>query len=117
MDGERPVFPVEEYLFARGREYAARYNPESFVCLSESIDLHSVDATRINVPTDVVAVREDQLVPLADMRALAARLPNAHFHELSSLHGHDAFLKEAEQLKPIFVALAGDATTLERDLD
>jgi homoserine O-acetyltransferase len=108
MDGPRPVFPVEEYLFARGRDYAARYLPESFVCLSESIDLHRVDATRIAVPVDVVAVREDQLVPLADMRALAARLSNARLHEISSLHGHDAFLKEAEQLKPVFAALARD---------
>jgi homoserine O-acetyltransferase len=31
------VFPVEEYLMARGRNYAARYLPESFLCLSESI--------------------------------------------------------------------------------
>jgi homoserine O-acetyltransferase/O-succinyltransferase len=107
LDG-RMVFPVEEYLFARGRDYAARYLPESFICLSESIDLHRVDATRVGVPTEVVAVREDQLVPLADMRALAARLPDAHFHELSSLHGHDAFLKEAEQLKPILAILSGD---------
>lgn len=104
----RFVFPVEEYLFARGRDYAARYLPESFICLSESIDLHRVDATRIAVRTEVVAVREDQLVPLADMRALAARLPAAHLHELSSLHGHDAFLKEAEQLKPILAILSGD---------
>ena len=40
----RFVFPVEQYLFARGRDYAARYLPESFLCLSESIDLHAVDA-------------------------------------------------------------------------
>ena len=38
------VLPVEEYLFARGAEYAQRYRPDSFVCLSESIDLHRVDA-------------------------------------------------------------------------
>jgi homoserine O-acetyltransferase len=107
-DEGRYVFPVEEYLYARGRDYAARYLPESFLCLSESIDLHRVDATRVAVPTEVVAVREDQLVPLADMRALAARLPDAHLHELSSLHGHDAFLKEAEQLKPILSILSGD---------
>ena len=43
--------------------------------LSESIDLHRVDATQIHVPTTLVAVREDQLVPLADMQALQARLP------------------------------------------
>lgn len=101
MEGERPVFAVEEYLVARGRDYAARYRPESFICLSESIDLHQVDATRVTVRTEVVAVREDQLVPIGDMRALTARLPDARLHEISSLLGHDAFLKEAEQLRAV----------------
>jgi homoserine O-acetyltransferase len=99
------VFPVEEYLFARGREYAARYRPESVLCLSESIDLHWVDATRVRTPTELVAVREDQLVPLTDMRALAEQLPRGRLHEISSLHGHDAFLKEAAALEPIFSCL------------
>ena len=71
------MLPVEEYLFARGAEYAQRYRPDSFVCLSESIDLHRVDATRIFAPVTAIAVREDQLVPLGDMRAMVARLPNA----------------------------------------
>jgi homoserine O-acetyltransferase len=103
------VFPIEEYLFARGRDYAGRYRPESFLCLSESIDLHAVDAARVATPTAVVAVREDQLVPIADMRALAARLPRSRLHELSSPHGHDAFLKEADALRPIFESLYGVA--------
>jgi homoserine O-acetyltransferase len=101
MEQGRPVFAVEEYLAARGRDYAARYLPESFICLSESIDLHQVDASRVTVRTEVVAVREDQLVPIADMRALTARLPDARLHEISSLLGHDAFLKEADQLRGI----------------
>jgi homoserine O-acetyltransferase len=99
---DRYVLPVEEYLFARGAEYAQRYRPESFVCLSESIDLHRVEAARIFAPVTAIAVREDQLVPLADMRAMVARLPNAELHEISSVFGHDAFLKENRQLKPIF---------------
>jgi homoserine O-acetyltransferase len=101
----RFVFPVEDYLFARGRDYAARYLPESFLCLSESIDLHGVDARCVTTPASVIAVREDQLVPVADLRALAARLPDATLHELSSLCGHDAFLKEAAQLQPLFQIL------------
>lgn len=101
-------FPVERYLLARGRDYAQRYQPESFLCLSESIDLHRVDAAHIAVPTSAVAVREDQLVPLEDMRALAARLPNARLHEISSPHGHDAFLKEAGQLRPILACAYGE---------
>jgi homoserine O-acetyltransferase/O-succinyltransferase len=101
MEQGRPLFAVEEYLAARGRDYAARYLPESFICLSESIDLHQVDASRVSVRTEVVAVREDQLVPTADMRAMTARLPDARLHEMSSLLGHDAFLKEADQLRGI----------------
>jgi len=57
------------------------------------------------VPTTLVAVREDQLVPLTDMQALAARLPQGRLVEISSPYGHDAFLKEARQLKPIFECL------------
>ena len=101
------VFPVEEYLVARGEDYAARYQPDAFMCLSESIDLHRVDAGRIFVPVTAIAVREDQLVPVADMRAMAARLPNARLHEISSVYGHDAFLKEGEQLKPHLQRLTG----------
>ena len=101
------MFPVEDYLMARGEDYAKRYQPDAFLCLSESIDLHRVEAGRVFVPVTAVAVREDQLVPVADMRAMAARLPHAKLHEISSVYGHDAFLKEGELLKPIFVRLSG----------
>jgi homoserine O-acetyltransferase/O-succinyltransferase len=101
------VFPVERYLMARGRDFAARYRAESFLCLCESIDLHHVDAARIFVPTSAVAVREDLLVPLADVRAMVARLPAGRLHEISSVYGHDAFLKETEPLKAIFQSVLG----------
>jgi len=100
----RYVFPVESYLFARGAQYATQYRPEAFLCLSESIDLHTVDVAAIETPTTLVAVREDQLVPLSDLRSLASRLRNARLYEISSLYGHDAFLKEREQLAPLFDA-------------
>ena len=108
-DGERYVFPVEQYLFARGTDFANRHSAEAILCLSESIDLHCVDASRIFVPTTIIAVREDQLVPLADLRGLAARLPMAKLHEISSIYGHDAFLKESDQLRGIFAAALGGA--------
>ncbi len=104
LEADRFVFPVERYLMARGSDYAARHRPESFLCLSESIDLHRVDAGRIFVPTVAVAVREDQLVPLADVRGMVARLGAGRFHEISSIYGHDAFLKESQQLRGVFAA-------------
>jgi len=104
-------FPVEGYLLSRGDAYATSYVPEAFVCLSESIDLHDIDAAQIQVPVTLVAVKEDQIVPLADMQALERKLgARGKLIELSSLYGHDAFLKEVEALKEIFrAALAGDA--------
>ncbi|MET0499688.1 MAG: homoserine O-succinyltransferase [Steroidobacteraceae bacterium] len=111
FDGEavltegRFQFPVENYLLSRGDAYAASYIPEAFVCLSESIDLHRVDAAKITTPSTLVAVREDQLVPLADMQSLHSRLAGAsELIAISSLYGHDAFLKEAATLRGVFAA-------------
>jgi homoserine O-acetyltransferase len=108
VDG-RFEFPVEQYLAARGRDYAAHYCPEAFLCLSESIDLHRVDVARIFVPTTVVGIREDRLVPLPDIRAMVARLQQGRLHEISSVFGHDAFLKETDQLRSIFSNALGAA--------
>jgi homoserine O-acetyltransferase len=110
IDG-RFQFPVEAYLLARGDAYAATYVPEAFVCLSESIDLHTVDAARIRVPVTLVGILEDQLIPISDLRSLQARLGGpASLVELSSLYGHDAFLKEAAALESVFArALDGQA--------
>ena len=95
-------FPVENYLMARGERYAAVYKPEAFVCLSESIDLHRVEPEAIRVPTTLLGVQEDQLVPLADMRELRDRHGgNCSLVEINSIYGHDAFLKETEVLRDL----------------
>ncbi|MGH8250545.1 MAG: homoserine O-succinyltransferase MetX [Steroidobacteraceae bacterium] len=106
----RTDFAVEDYLFARGEDYARRHTPESFLCLSESIDLHRVDPGKIRVPVTLVAICEDQLVPIEDMRELAASLAGpCRLIEIHSNYGHDAFLKERELLAPAFAAaLDGD---------
>jgi homoserine O-acetyltransferase len=95
-------FPVEDYLFARGDDYVRHYRPESFLALSESIDLFAIDAAAIGTPVTLIAVREDQLVPVADMRALATRIgTRGRLIEVSSICGHDAFLTEGVMLRPI----------------
>ena len=101
LESGRFVFPVEPYLFANHSEWVAGFRPEAFLALSESLDLHRVDASRIFVPTAAVAAREDQLVPLSDVRALGARLGTASVHEISSIYGHDAYLRESEQLRKL----------------
>jgi homoserine O-acetyltransferase len=93
-DGELR-FPVEDYLESRGREFTERFAAETYLCLSESIDLHRVDPLRVQVPTTLVAVTTDSLVPLWQLRALAQRLGGlCTLVEVDSRYGHDAFLKE-----------------------
>jgi homoserine O-acetyltransferase len=99
---DRFRFPIEDYLFARGDDYVQKYRAETFLALSESIDLHKVDATLVRTPATLIAVREDQLVPFADMQGLAARLNGPRqLIEINSIFGHDAFLKEGAALTPI----------------
>jgi homoserine O-acetyltransferase len=99
---DRFRFPIEDYLFARGDDYVQNYRAESFLTLSESIDLHAMDATQVHTPATLIAVREDQLVPFNDMQALSARLNGPRqLIEINSIFGHDAFLKEAAALTPI----------------
>jgi homoserine O-acetyltransferase len=101
-DADRFRFPIEEYLFARGDDYVQKYRAETFLALSESIDLHQMDATRVRTPATLIAVREDQLVPFHDMQGLAARLNGPRqLIEINSIFGHDAFLKEGAALTPI----------------
>ena len=100
--GDRFRFPIEDYLFARGDDYVQKYRAESFLTLSQSIDLHQMDATQVTTPATLIAVREDQLVPFNDMQALSARLNGPRqLIEINSIFGHDAFLKEGAALTPI----------------
>ncbi len=103
VGADRAWFPVERYLLSRGDAYIAQVSPGAFITLSESIDLHSVRPEAISVPVTLVAILEDQLVPVEDMRELASRLGGeVRLHEIASQYGHDAFLKEGAQLAPIF---------------
>lgn len=109
LSGERFEFPVERYLFSDVGRAVTGFRAEAFLCLSESLDLHQVDATRIFVPTLAIGAREDQLVPMSDVRALVARMATAHLRDISSIHGHDAYLREPEQLRGILATWLGAA--------
>lgn len=85
---------AEDYLEHCGARYASRVPATAFLRLSESIDLHAVDPRDVQVPTTVVGIIEDRLVPIEDIHALIERLPQVEARLLRSQYGHDAFLKE-----------------------
>ncbi len=93
---------AEDYLDAAGAQYVARTRVDAYLRLSESIDLHRVDPTAVSVPTLVVAVEGDRLVPLSDLVALVEGLgTRGSLRVLRSPYGHDAFLKETDRIDAI----------------
>ena len=66
-------FPVDGYLDYHGQQFSSRFGPASFLCLSESIDLHRVDVGRISVPMTLIGVRDDSLVPVQLLVAMSQR--------------------------------------------
>ena len=89
------LYPVCEYLTARGRAYRTHTTPARWLSLSDSVDRHNVVPEAIAAPVTLLGFISDRLVPIDDIRELAARLPTLwRLVEASSLYGHDAFLKE-----------------------
>lgn len=89
------AYPVCGYLTSRGEAYRSHTTPARWLSLSDSIDRHRVTPEAITVPTFLIGFTSDRLVPIDDIRELAARLPNLwRLVEAPSLYGHDAFLKE-----------------------
>ncbi|WP_417474773.1 homoserine O-succinyltransferase MetX [Luteimonas mephitis] len=96
---------AEDYLDAVGARYVGRTPATAFRRLSESIDLHRVDPAQVRIPTVVVAVEGDRLVPLSDAVALVEGLGTlGKLRLLRSRYGHDAFLKEPDRMDAILSA-------------
>jgi len=85
---------ISSWLDHHGAKFAARFDAAAYRVLSASIDAHRIDPAMIHVPTTLLAVREDLIVPLSLAREYARRAPRCELIEISSPHGHDGFLKE-----------------------
>lgn len=100
--GDDPIqFDICSYLGSRGDVFAASMDPQRFLALSESIDLHRIEPESIITPTLLMTAISDQLAPLPDMRELRDRLSGpSELYTFTSLYGHDAFLKEYDAMEP-----------------
>jgi len=105
-----PHFAVEKYLKIQGERFIRRFDGRAFAILSQSLDLHNVDPALIRVPTTVVSVDSDTLVPPWLVAEMVRRLPGTgRAIRITSNFGHDAFLKEKTVIgKVIRHVLTGD---------
>ena len=103
------AYPVCDYLKSRGRAYRGHTTPSRWMSMSDSLDRHAVTPEAISTPVTLVGFTSDRLVPIDDIRELAARLPTLwRLVEAPSLYGHDAFLKEEALVGDILRAALKD---------
>lgn len=104
-------FDVEGYLYYQGEQLARRFDANSYLYISRAMDLYDVSEGypsleaalhRLRSKALFVGIRSDFLFPAAHVRWLAEKVSalggDATYAELDSPHGHDAFLKEWQQL-------------------
>lgn len=95
-------FAEEAWLEAAGASFVKRFDGARYLALSESIDLHRVEPEAVRVPTTLIGISTDRVVPLADLCDLQRRCgAAAALHVIDSRYGHDAFLKEDAQISAL----------------
>lgn len=106
-------YAVESYLQYQGEKLARRFDPNSYIVLSEAMNHHDVGRGRggvaaalstVQAHTTVVGISSDRLYPLALQEEIARFVPGCQeLHVVESRSGHDGFLTETERIGP-FVA-------------
>lgn len=107
-------FAVESYLGYQGEKLARRFDPNSYLVLSQAMNSHDVGRGRGGVPAALARVRavvrvagidSDRLYPLALQRELAGLLPGGRTCAvIGSPFGHDGFLLEVDQVGAVLAA-------------
>ena len=113
------MFNVESWLLHHGKKLQERFQVKSYLLMNQLLKSIALDQNCENVAASLksitahihlVAVDSDLFFTAEENREiymfLTANGKNASYHEIRSIHGHDAFLIEYEQLqkiiKPIF---------------
>lgn len=100
-------FKASSYIQYQGDKLVKRFNAYSYWLLTKAMDSHNLARGRgrleevlasIRQPALVVGISSDFLCPSSEQKFLAAHIPNAFYHEIDSIYGHDGFLVEGEKL-------------------
>lgn len=120
-----PTFDVEGYLHYHGEALVRRFDPNSYLYLTRAMDLYDVARDggadhwlgQVAAPIQLASISSDWLFAPDEIRTLRDHLAylerDVAYAEIESPNGHDAFLKDWDQLNPLvatFLArIASDA--------
>jgi homoserine O-acetyltransferase len=99
-------FEVEKYLQHQGQKLVDCFDANTYICISRAMDLHDVGharggvesaLSRISAKVLCIGFDSDLRYPVSDQKEIVKHVPDGQYVELTSLHGHDAFLIEYEK--------------------
>lgn len=101
-------YAVESYLQHHGEKLAKRFDPNSYITLSEAMNHHDVGRGRggvaaalgtVRAEVTVAGITTDRLYPMELQEEMARHLPGRPpVVAVESVSGHDGFLLETEQV-------------------
>lgn len=110
-------YAVESYLGYQGEKLAQRFDPNSYLVLSEAMNSHEVGRgrggtaaalARVTAEVRVAGIDSDRLYPLALQAELAGLLPGSRpLTVIRSRYGHDGFLLESAQAGAVVAGALG----------
>jgi homoserine O-acetyltransferase len=110
-------FAVQSYLEHQANKLVKRFDPGSYVALSDAMSLHDVyrgrglDALRrVEVPTRVVGIPSDRLYPLYLQQQIADEI-GVDLDVVESPFGHDGFLLEDDAIGAVVSDLLAPTAT------
>lgn len=106
--GSRAPWQVKSYLEYQGHKFLDRFDPVTYLKLTEQMDSHDVVRGRgesvqqvlghVQIPVCVLGIDSDVLYPLREQEELADAMPNAELKIIHSDAEHDGFLLEQDQV-------------------
>ncbi len=107
-------FAVESYLQHQGEKLVRRFDPNSYIVLSEAMNQHDVGRGRggsaqalagVRADVSVAGITSDRLYPFSLQEEIAQLLPGDHpVTAIESVSGHDGFLLEMDQVGQVVAA-------------
>jgi len=105
--GSGAKWEVKSYLEYQGFKFLSRFDPITYLKLTEQMDTHDVGRNRggkanalssVFIPAMVLGIDSDILYPLYEQEELAELFPNGELAVIHSDAGHDGFLLEQDQV-------------------